>query len=138
MSRTREEHLNDGSASAQFAVAVAGLRFEAADGTVYGLGSVLKGMSPGLALRTGLASSATHVEDLPGRVHAVVDEAGAVNLTIVYAGAAGAGEVLVTYSTVEPVGVPTLVFGDGANTGYQIDKDVLPTGWLESLEAIAS
>jgi hypothetical protein len=125
MSRTREDHLNDGSASAQFAVAVAGLRFEASDGTVYGLGSVLKGMSPGLALRTGLASSDTHIEALPGRVHAVTDEAGAVSL-------------LVTYSTVEPVGVATLVFGDGANTGYQIDKDVLPTGWLESLEAIAS
>lgn len=100
-----------------------------------GFGYLLAGLVPGFRLRTGLTSLATHIEDNPGLIHAVLDEAGAVELTIIHVGVAGAGEVLVVY---DAAGVPTLTFGDGANTGYQVLKNELPKDMAAALAAVIS
>ncbi len=120
MQLTTEQKLSNGTSSNDFAVAVATLRDD--DGK--GLGSMLaSAFAPGFITRTGLASSATHVEERPGMIMAVRTEDGLTERTIIHAGAAVAGQVLVTYSG----GVPTLVFGDGATTGYQVLKLEGPT-----------
>lgn len=124
---TTKEKLNNGSSSNDVAVAFATLRD--ADGV--GLGSMLaSAFSPGFVTRTGLTSSATHVEERPGMIFAVRTENGATERAIIHAGVAGAGQVLVTYSA----GVPTLVFGDGANTGYQVLKLEGPKGLAANLD----
>jgi hypothetical protein len=96
-----------------------------------GLGKILNGLVPRFVTRSGLTSGATHIETNPGYVIAI-QSAGGVDRTLVYDGAAGAGEVKVTYSA---AGIPTLVFGDGANTGYLILKIEIPIGLLAALEA---
>lgn len=92
-------------------------------------GDLVAGMIPRRIARSGLASSATHVEPEPGLVTvvAIADDAA---LTIIEAGTAGAGEVLVTY---DANGVATLVFGDGVNTAYRVVKTVLPAGLATTL-----
>lgn len=125
---TTEQKLSNGTSSNDFAVAVATLR----DTDGKGLGSMIaSAFTPGFATRTGLTSSATHVEERPGMIMAVRTENGATERTIIHAGVAGAGQVLVTYSA----GVPTLVFGDGATTGYQVLKLEGPLNLAASLAA---
>lgn len=103
-----------------------------ADGN--GLGFIIAGLVPQFLVRTGLTSSATHTEERPGIVHAAMTEAGDATLALVFdSGGAGAGEVLVEYTA----GVPTLTFGDGAVTGYQVLKQELPKGIVASLAATA-
>jgi hypothetical protein len=103
----------------------------------HGLGYLLANLVPGFKVRSGLTSSATHVEDNPGTILAVLDAAGTTQLTMLLASGAvaGAGEVAVTY---DAAGVPTLVFGDGANTGYQVLKLELPKDFAAALASIAA
>lgn len=87
-------------------------------------GQLVSGLIPRRIERSGLASSATHVEPEAGLISMV--EVGTATLVMVGADStAGAGEVNVTY---DAEGVATLVFGDGANTAYDVTKMVLPTG----------
>lgn len=134
--RTYETVLNSGTVPTQFVDAVA--QFCNQSPTTQGFGSILRSMTPKLVERSGLTSGATHKEALPGRIFGVVDAAGTGNLTIIHAGSAGAGEVLVKYnvSGTEP-GIPSLTFGDGANTGYWAEKAELPAGFDELFDAIA-
>ena len=92
-------------------------------------GDLLAGLVPRRLVRTGLTSSATHVEPEAGLISivAIADDAA---LTKIEAGTAGAGEVLVAYDS---EGVATLTFGDGANTGYRVVKTVLPTALVANL-----
>lgn len=87
-------------------------------------GTLVSGMVPRRIARTGLASGATHVEPEAGAilVCSIADDAA---LTMIEAGTAGAGEVLVEY---DAEGVATLTFGDGAQTAYRVVKMVLPSG----------
>lgn len=115
MTISTQQKLSNATSSSDVAVALATLR----DSDGAGFGSMLaSAFTPGFVIRTGLTNSATHVEDKPGLIIAVLDAAGAAELAIIHVGVAGAGQVLVTYAA----GVPTLVFGDGANTGYQVLK----------------
>lgn len=96
------------------------------------VGDLLAGMVPREIVRTGLTSSATHVEPEAGKIDMVLN---ASNATLALVGAsdtAGAGEVQVTYDS---EGVATLVFGDGANTAYTVTKTVLPAGLGTTLAA---
>ena len=121
MSKTIQQILDDGSSSNDFVVAIAQLRD--IDGA--GFGSMIEQIFvPAWKVRTGLSSSATHVEELPGLIVQVADAAGTSAKAIV-PDTAGAGEVTVTYDS---AGIPTLVFGDGANTGYQVIKIEAPAG----------
>jgi hypothetical protein len=121
MSKTNQQILDDGSSPNDFVVAIAQLR----DTDDNGFGSMLAQIFvPAWKVRTGLSSSATHIETLPGTILQVADAAGTSALLIV-PGTAGAGEVRVTYDS---AGIPTLVFGDGANTGYQVLKFEAPAG----------
>jgi hypothetical protein len=95
-----------------------------------GFGKILNGMIPQWYVRSGLTSGATHIETNPGLVQAIL--LSGTEKLIVYDGSAGAGEVKVTYSA---TGIPTLVFGDGANTGYSVLKLEMPIGLLASLAA---
>lgn len=88
------------------------------------IGDIMAGLIPRHRSRTGLASSATQVHDVPGAILQVIDAAGTTALAIV-SGTAGAGEVQVTY---DANGLATLVFGDGANTAYRVNQQVLPSG----------
>lgn len=103
----------------------------------YGFGMILQGFTPGFVLRASLTSQTTHVEALPGRIFAVLDEAGTTGLLIVYVGSPGAGEVKITYSdgSAGQKGTPTLEF-NGAVTGYRVDKHELPPGFDEVFDAI--
>lgn len=105
---------------------------------LYGFGMILRGLTPGFVVRTGLVSGTAHIEVLPGRVFAVMDAAGANEFTIIHVGAPGATEVLVEYDdgSVGAKGTPTLTF-NGAQTGYQIEKHELPVGFDEVFDAIA-
>lgn len=94
-------------------------------------GSIIAGLVPRLVQRTGLASSATQVHNAPGIILQVQDAAGTTALSIVNS-TAGAGEVQVTYDS---NGIATLVFGDGANTGYDCICTVLPAGLATALAA---
>jgi hypothetical protein len=95
-----------------------------------GFGKLISGMIPQWYARSGLTSGATHIETNPGLVQAIL--LSGTEKLIVYDGAAGAGEVKVTY---DAAGIPTLVFGDGANTGYSVLKMEMPIGLLASLAA---
>lgn len=129
MSITVKQTLSDGASPSFIAGAVSAMR----DTDGVGLGDIIAGLcTPGFVIRSGLTSSATHVEEKPGLVMAVLDAAGAVQLSVLYVGVPGAGEVLVTYAA----GVPTLLFGDGANTGYRILKVEAPADLAASLAAI--
>jgi len=115
MTISTQAALNKGTSSNDLAVAIAAI----SDTTGGGFGAMLaSAFTPGLVTRSGLASLATHVEDKPGMILGVLDAAGAAQRAIILVGAPGAGQVLVTYAA----GVPTLLFGDGANTGYQVLK----------------
>ena len=134
--RTTEQILNAASVPLQTVEALGTLSGESQDA---GFGQILRGMVPGLKVRTGLTSQAAHVET-PGRVYAVTDEAGAVNLTIIAAGAPAGTQVLVTYAdgstpAGQDKGTPTLTF-NAAVTGYQVEKGELPVGFDEALSAI--
>lgn len=122
MSRTTQQIITNASSASDLAVALASLQENNATSQTepgFGFGEMLReAYVPGFKVRTGLTGSATHVEDRPGVIVAVLDEAGAAQKTIVYIGAAIAGQVKITYAD----GVPTLVFGDGAVTGYQVLK----------------
>ena len=144
MSQTRAEVLNlftfrlAESALGGLSPQSGGLEIAESDG----FGSLLLGLAPGeFVLRSGLTSSATHIDGITdavtgvftpeaGRIHAVLDLAGTSELTIIRVGVAGAGEVLVVY---DANGVPTLTFGDGANTGYQVDKARLPADFVAKM-----
>ena len=116
MSQSMQQVLSDGGSPTNTATAFSVIRD--ADGV--GLGHMLaSAFTPGFVERSGLTSSATHIEERPGLVHAVLDAAGAAERAIIHVGAPAPGQVLVTYSA---AGVPTLLFGDGANTGYQVLK----------------
>lgn len=88
-----------------------------------GFGVLLAGLIPVERTRT-VASSATHIHDIPGIITAVA--LGAVQKSIVLsADTPAAGEVGVTYDT---NGLATLLFGDGVNTEYTVLQTQLPTG----------
>lgn len=137
MSRTHQQILTVASSPTDVAVALASLR--ELDSTTpsepgFGFGEMLLSLFvPTFKVRTGLASSATHVEERPGLILGVLDAAGAAQRAIILVGAAGAGQVLVTY---DAAGVPTLVFGDGANTGYRVLKIEAPAGIAAKLAAL--
>lgn len=129
MSKTIQQILDDGSSANDFAVAIAALQ----DNDGAGFGSMLEQLFvPAWKARTGLSSSATHVETLPGTIIQVTDSAGTSALAIV-SGTAGAGEVKVSYDS---AGIPTLVFGDGANTAYNVIKFEAPAGLAASLAGL--
>ena len=88
------------------------------------MGVLIAGLIPAERTLTSLASSATHVHDVPGVIHQVALGA-AQKVIVTSADTAGAGEVKVTYDT---NGLATLVFGDGANTAYTVVAQSLPTG----------
>jgi len=97
------------------------------------IGDILAGLIPSQATYAGLASSATHVNPVAGNITAVSVSAAAkviVDSTVT----AGAGEVQVTY---DAQGVGTLVFGDGANTGYTVTLNALPAGLATILATVA-
>lgn len=96
-----------------------------------GFGALLAGLIPRRIVRAGLASNATQIEPEAGLVStvAIADDAA---LTIIEAGTAGAGEALVIY---DANGVATITFGDGAQTGYRVIKQVLPAGMSVALAA---
>jgi hypothetical protein len=96
-----------------------------------GVGAIMAGMIPRLIDRTGLASSATHVEPEPGAILSV-DLAGTTVTIMSPNDTAAAGEVEVTY---DADGVATLVFGDGAQTAYSVVKSVMPAGIGATLAA---
>jgi hypothetical protein len=124
MSKTVQEILNDGSSSNDVAVALGALR----DTDGAGFGSMLAELfTPAWKVRT-VDSSATQVEELPGAIVQVLDTAGTTNITIV-SGTSDAGEVQISYTA----GVPTLVFGSGAVTGYQVLKFEAPAGLAAKL-----
>lgn len=133
MTISTKQKLNNGSEALGFCNAIASLGD--ADEQTRGFGSMIASTyTPGFVVRSGLTSSATHIEERPGLIHAVLDAAGAAERSIIHVGAPGAGQVLVTY---DAAGVPTLLFGDGANTGYRVLKsegplrlaDALARGW---------
>jgi hypothetical protein len=131
MSLTVQQILNDAGSATDDAVALSALR----DTNGSGFGDMLaSAFSPALLVRSGLTSSDTHIEDKPGLIHVVLDAAGTTELTMLHAvgAVAGAGEVAVTYTA----GVATLVFGDGANTGYQVLKTEGPIGLAANLAKI--
>jgi hypothetical protein len=128
MSKTHKQILDFASSASDMAVAAANLR----DTDDNGLGNMIAEVfTPNWKTRTGLSSSATHAEEFPGAITNVLTEAGTTALSVV-SGTPGAGEVQVTYSS----GVPTLVFGDGANTGYQVLKFEAPAGLAAKLAAL--
>ena len=105
-----------------------------------GFGFLLANLcGPVLAVRSALPSQAAHEEANPGAVLGVTDEATAVNLTIIYAGAPGAGEVLVQYNLLglTGIGVPTLTF-NAPVTGYAIVQLAAPKGSPEVWAAIGA
>lgn len=128
MSITVQDQLDEASASGITDVALAMLRD--ADGN--GFGYILAGLIPRTYSRTGLDSSATHIEPEAGAILAITDSAGTTGL-VMTTGTAGAGEVKVTYDS---EGVATLVFGDGANTAYNVIKQVLPAGLATALATV--
>lgn len=87
-------------------------------------GALIAGMIPSERTLSGLASSATHVHDIPGVIHQVALAAAQKNI-VTSADTPGVGEVGVTYDT---NGVATLLFGDGANTAYTVIATQLPVG----------
>lgn len=94
-------------------------------------GDILGGLIPTANARTGLASNATQVNDLPGALLAVESPAG-TNLTIVGPGATpAAGEVAVSY---DADGVATLTF-NAAVTAYTALQLTLPAGLGATLAA---
>lgn len=102
-----------------------------ADADGDGFGTLLQGLIPRRIARSGLTTSATHVEPEAGLISIV--EVGTASLVIVGADStAGAGEVKVTYDT---DGVATLVFGDGTTDNYDVTKTVLPDGFGAALAA---
>jgi hypothetical protein len=127
MTITTQQKLTNATSSSDLAVALATIRDDAGNG----FGNMLSSAyTPGFLTRSGLTSSATHIEVRPGMILAVLDAAGAVERTVIHAGVAAPGQVLVTYSA---EGIPTLVFGDGANTGYRVLKLEGPVGLAEKL-----
>lgn len=129
MTISTEQKLNNGSEALGYCNAIASLG--ANDGNTHGFGSMIASTyKPGFVTRSGLTSSATHVEERPGMILAVLDAAGAAERSIIHVGVPGAGQVRVTY---DAAGVPTLLFGDGANTGYQVLKSEGPLGLAEAL-----
>ena len=146
--RSTQTLLDEGSEPTRFQAAIRCLR-DGAD-PVAGFGAMLASFGvPALQVRTGRASNTVQVDgaDDPnaavagtaltneaGWVLGVTDEAGAVNLTLIYAGAPAVGEVLVAYS---PAGVPTLTF-QAAVTGYQVAKMVMPLDLAANLAKPAS
>ena len=136
MSRTVQQILTIASSSSDFAVAVASLQESNATSQTepgFGFGETLLSLLvPTLKVRTGLTSGATHVEERPGFILGVLDAAGAAQRAIILVGVPGAGQVLVTY---DAAGIPTLLFGDGANTGYRVLKIEAPEGVATKLAA---
>ena len=130
MALTVKQIIDNGGSATDVSVAMSALR----DNDGVGLGSVLADLiTPAFRTRSGLTSSATHVEEKPGLVLAVMPAAGNATLLLMHdSGAAGAGEVKVTYAD----GIPTLVFGDGVNTGYIVLKIEGPTAAAASLAAV--
>jgi hypothetical protein len=103
-----------------------------------GFGFLLASLcGPVLAVRSGLPSQAAHEESNPGAVLGVTDEGLAANLTIIYAGAPAATEVLVQYGLGAEVGVPTLTF-NAAVTGYGIVQLAAPKGSPEMWAAVGA
>ncbi len=94
------------------------------------LGDVIAGLVPRRIVRTGLTSGTVHIEPEPGAVTAVSLVDGAV-LTVIDAGAPGAGDVLAAY---DGDGVATLTF-NAAQTGYRVVKQVLPASLATVLAA---
>lgn len=97
------------------------------------MGDVLAGLIPVERTLSGLSSSATHIHDAAGTILQVA-LAAAQKVIVTSADTPGAGEVGVTYSS---DGVATLLFGDGANTGYTVIATSLPAGLGATLALIA-
>lgn len=143
MALTHEDLLNSSSDAHAISVSLAQLRVvplptsaatTSNDGST-GFGSLLKALVPGLRTRTGLPSQVTHVEELPGRIHAVTSEDGVTNFPIVYGTTAPAvGEVQVIY---DDAGIPTLTF-QAVVTGYRVEKTELPAGFNAALETVGA
>ena len=76
MTISTKQKLNNGSEATGFCNAIASLG--EADEQTRGFGTMLAStFAPGFATRSGLTSSATHIEERPGLIHAVLDAAGA-------------------------------------------------------------
>lgn len=96
-----------------------------------GFGTILYSLgAPGPQVFTGLTSSASQVAPYPGYVLGI--STGGVNKTLIYAGAAGAGQVLVAYDAT--TGIPTFTFGDGAVTAYNLWQIAMPVGLKAALD----
>lgn len=128
---TNQEMLDRGS-SGNFLVAIAQMLDEDANGFGYIMRQLAE---PQFVLRDSLPSQAAHQEDNPGLITAVLDEAGAVELTIIHVGAPAVGEVLIQYNLggSDP-GVPTLTFNANV-TGYQVLKIEMPKALADRLAA---
>ncbi|MCK9513122.1 MAG: hypothetical protein M0R28_18100 [Pigmentiphaga sp.] len=95
-----------------------------------GFGSLIRGVGvPAKQSFSGLDSSATHTAPYPGWVFGITT--GGANKTLIYAGAAGAGEVLVEY---QDDGRPKLTFGDGAVVAYDLWQAAMPVGLGDKLD----
>lgn len=136
MSRTVQQILTIASSASDFAVGIASLQENSATSQTepgFGFGEMLLSLLvPTLKVRSGLTNAATHIEERPGFILGVLDAAGAAQRAIILVGVPIAGEVLVTY---DAAGIPTLLFGDGANTGYQVLKIEAPEGVATKLAA---
>ncbi len=97
------------------------------------IGDVVAGLIPVERTLSGLTSSATHVHDVPGAIMAV-SLAAAQKVIVTSLDTPGAGEVGVSYNA---DGLATLLFGDGANTGYTVVAQSLPTGLGATLASTA-
>lgn len=121
---TREQNLNAANIT-NISVTLSHLQ----DGADRGFGTFIKSLGvPAVQSFTGLTSDASQTAPYPGWVLGIAT--GGANKTLIYDGAAGAGEVLVEYTD----GVPTFTFGDGAVTAYDLWQAAMPVGLKASLE----
>ncbi len=97
------------------------------------VGDVFASLIPTERTLSGLASSATHIHDVAGVILQVAIAA-AQKVIVTSADTPGAGEVGIAY---DADGVATLLFGDGANTGYTVIAMSLPAGLGAALAAEA-
>lgn len=96
-----------------------------------GFGTILYSLgAPSPQVFTGLVSNASQTAPYPGHVLGI--STGGANKTLVYAGAAGAGQVLVVYNA--DTGIPTFTFGDGAVTAYSLWQIAVPVGLKAALD----
>lgn len=126
---THQQILTSGASANDLGVALGNLQ---ESDTSYGFGDLIAEFAPRWKLRENLTSQTAHVEERPGLIRAVLNGAGNTELTVKHVGAAGAGEVVITYDAT--TGVPTLTF-NAAVTTYRVLKIEAPAGLLEKLAA---